>query len=59
MGTTKLKLTIKETGRLTVNMFFRLYGHYKDNFALEMRLFKANMTYDELDAKTMQSEEWF
>lgn len=59
MGSAKLGLTVKETGRLTINMFFKLYGHYKNSFAMEMRLFKANMTYEELEAKTMQDEEWF
>lgn len=37
----------------------RLYGHYKDNFDLEMRLSQANVTYDELNQRQMADEEWF
>jgi hypothetical protein len=40
-------------------MFNKLYAHYKDNFDLEMRLTRANVTYSELYEKQMQDEEWF
>lgn len=39
-------------------MFNKLYGHYKDNWDMEMRLCKANMTYAELFIKSQQEEEW-
>ena len=59
IGHTKLCLTFKETGRLTVTMFNKLYGHYKDTWDMEMRLTHANMTYAEAHIKAMQDEEWF
>mgnify|MGYP003413225526 CR=1 FL=1 len=40
-------------------MFNKLYAHYKDNFDLELRLKKANITYSELYMKSMEDEEWF
>lgn len=40
-------------------MFNKLYGHYKDNFDMEMRLKNANMTYKEAFVKSQQDEEWF
>lgn len=40
-------------------MFNKLYGHYKNNWDMEMRLRKANMTYAELFIKSQQDEEWF
>jgi hypothetical protein len=40
-------------------MFNKLYGHYKANWDLEMRLNKANMTYAEAFVKSQQAEEWF
>ena len=40
-------------------MFNKLYKHYKDDWSLEMRLSKANMTYDEAFKKSQQEEEWF
>lgn len=52
-------MSFKETGRLTLRMFKRLYGHYKDTFDLEMRLSKANMTYAELEKKANATDEWF
>ena len=58
IGRTKLGLTFKETGRLTVTMFNRLYGHYKAVFDLEMRLKNANITYAEAWARSQKEEEW-
>ena len=52
-------LRLKETGRLSLRMFMRLYRHYKDTFDLEMRLSQANMTYQELHNKQQAEEEWF
>lgn len=40
-------------------MFNKLYEHYKDNFDIEMRLYKANMTYSEAYNKAQENEEWF
>ena len=40
-------------------MFNKLYGHYKDNWDMEMRLRKANMTYAEAFEKSQADEEWF
>ena len=59
IGKTKLNLSFKETGRLTIKMFNKLYGHYKDNWDYEMRLSQANMTYREAFIKSQQDEEWF
>lgn len=59
IGKTKLNLSFKETGRLTFRMFNKLYSHYKDNWSLEMRMAKANMTYGELEEKARQREDWF
>lgn len=52
-------MTFRETGRLTIRMFMKLYEHYKDTFDLEMRLEKANMTYREAYIKSQKDEEWF
>lgn len=59
IGRTRLNLTLKETGRITLNMFYRLYKHYKDTFDLEMRLRVANMTYAELQEKRERDDDWF
>lgn len=52
-------MSFKETGRLTLTMFYKLYNHYKDTFDLEMRLRNANMTYEDAYNKTEKDEEWF
>lgn len=49
----------KEIGRLTFTWFNKLYGHYKTDWSMEMRLSKANMTYDELAKKVQEREDWF
>jgi len=59
IGKAKLGLSFKETGRLTLTMFNRLYGHYKTVWSIEMRLTQANMTYEEAFIKSQQDEEWF
>lgn len=59
IGRTKLCLTIRETGRLTLTMFNKLYTHYKNTFDLEMRLKNANITYEEAYNKAQKDEEWF
>ena len=59
IGRTKLCLTIRETGRLTLTMFNKLYTHYKNTFDLEMRLKNANITDEEAYNKAQKEEEWF
>lgn len=59
IGKAKLNLSFKETGRLTMTMFFKLYQHYKDTFDLEMRLRNANMTYEDAYESAEKAEEWF
>ena len=59
VGKAKLNLTFHETGRLTLTMFNKLYGHYKDNWDFEMKLTAANMTYRAAFLKSQQDEEWF
>jgi len=58
IGKTKLNLSFHETGRLTLTLFNRLYQHYKNNWSYEMRLFHANMTYQEAYDKSQSDEEW-
>lgn len=52
-------MTFKETGRLTLRLFNKLYGHYKDNFDTEMRLKNANVTYSEIKIKSQNQDRWF
>lgn len=59
VGRNKLGFEYKEVGRLTLTLFNKLYKHYKDNFDMELRLKKANMTYQEAYSKQQESEEWF
>lgn len=40
-------------------MFNKLYSHYKDNFDTEMRLYNANVTYEEAYEQAQKAEEWF
>lgn len=54
----KLGLTAREAGRLTLAMFSKLYGHYKDTFDLELRIQLAGTTYAEAEAQAEKSEEW-
>lgn len=58
-GKAKLNLSFKETGRLTLRMFSKLYQHYKDNFDIEMRLKNANVTYEDAFKEQQEDEEWF
>ena len=52
-------MSFKETGRLTLTMFNKLYGHYKAMWDMEMRLTQANMTYADAFVKSQKDEEWF
>lgn len=58
IGKAKLNLSFHETGRLTVTMFNKLYGHYKNNWDFEMKLTAAGMTYRAAFLKSQQDEEW-
>lgn len=40
-------------------MFNKLYGHYKDNFDIEMRFTKGNVTYEEAWQQQQTDEAWF
>lgn len=59
IGKTKLNLSFKETGRLTLRLFNKLYKHYKNDFDLENYLRSQKITYKELKVKSQQSEFWF
>lgn len=59
IGRTKLGLTFKETGRLTLTIFNKFYQHYKDNWDLEMLMTVSRKTYKDVHEKQQQSEEWF
>ena len=59
IGKTKLNLSLKETGRLTLNLFNRLYQHYKDNWDMEMIMAAAHTTYKTLYTRSQQDDEWF
>ena len=56
---TKLHLTDKEAGRITIRTFHKLYQHYKNDFDLELLLKATKTTYAKAELKQMQSEEWF
>lgn len=59
IGRKKLGLTFRETGRLTLKLFNKLYQCYKDDFDHEMYMQKTGYTYAGLEAKAQKSEEWF
>ena len=60
IGRTRLGLSFREVGRLTLNLVLRLYKHYKDAFDTELMLRRANMTYAEAEAKAYKREtSWF
>ena len=59
IGRTRLCLSFHETGRMTLTLFNKLYRHYKDMWDMEMRLTKANMTYEDAYKKSQQDQEWF
>ena len=44
---------------MTVTMFNKLYGHYKDTWGLEMRLWHGNVTYEEAFQRAQEKEDWF
>ena len=56
IGRTKLALTTKEIGRITITLFNKLYDHYKDNFDFEMMLEKTGTTHAKAYEKSQASE---
>ena len=52
-------MSFKETGRMTLTMFNKMYRHYKDNFDVEMRLKNRDVTYSEAWIQSQRDEEWF
>lgn len=59
IGKTKLNLSIKEIGRMTVTTFNKLYGHYKDDWDMEMSLWHTKTTYRQSYLQSQEAEEWF
>ena len=59
IGKIKLGLSFRETGRITLRLFNKLYKHYKEAFDLEMRLKATNTTYEEAYKKANADLEWF
>ena len=43
---------------MTLTLFSRLYGHYKADWDMEMRLRAANCTYAEAFIRAQKDEEW-
>ena len=41
-----------------MNMFEKLYQHYKDTFDLEMRMRLSNTTYSQLEKMASKEDEW-
>ena len=59
IGRTKLGLTYRETGRITMTLFNKLYAHYKNAFDYELRLRQTNTTYEEAALRAQKELEWF
>lgn len=60
IGRTRLGLSFREVGRLTLNLFLKLYKHYKDTFDIELALTKSGTTYAEAERKAYKQEtSWF
>lgn len=59
IGKTRLGLSFRETGRITLRLFNKLYKHYKNAFDFEMRLKATNTTYEEAHQKANDAQEWF
>lgn len=59
IGKSKLGLSFKETGRLTLTTFNKLYKCYKNDFDMEMLLKNSNTTYEKAYQNSIKNEEWF
>lgn len=44
---------------MTLTLFNKMYKHYQDTWSMEMRLSRANMTYEEAQKKAREAEDWF
>lgn len=44
---------------MTFTLFNRLYAHYKNDWSMEMMLTRAGMSYEDLDKKIREKEDWF
>ena len=58
IGKVKLHMSFKETGRMTLTMFNKLYKHYKDDWDMEMLMRRAGMTYKKALEESIKDEEW-
>lgn len=54
-----MNLSFKETGRLTIRLFLKLYQHYKDDWDKEMIMKASNTTYKKLKEKANESDRYF
>lgn len=52
-------MSFHEIGRMTLTLFNKMYQHYQQVWSMEMRLNRANMTYEEAKAKAREAEDWF
>lgn len=43
---------------MTLNLFYRLYKHYKNTFDIEMLLTASQTTYEKLNNKAQKSDLW-
>ena len=59
IGKTKLNMSFKETGRMTLTLFNKFYKHWKEHWSAEMRLTHSNKTFDEAFAESQREQEWF
>lgn len=59
IGRTKLGLSFRETGRMTITLFNKLYQHYKNTFDYELALRLSGTTYAEAADKANKAELWF
>ena len=51
-------LSDKETGRLTLRMFNKMYGYYKAMWSYEMRLAHTNTTFEKAEILAQKEQEW-
>lgn len=59
VGITRLNLTLKQIGRMTLTNFNRLYAEYKKIFDFELLLKKTGTTYEKAEEKAQKADEWF
>jgi len=59
VGLKNLNLKPKETMRLTLKQFARLYQHYKNQFDTEMSLWLSHTTYAQAARRAARNEDYF